>query len=520
MFLFALDVDSIIRFFFNILATTVYIGNNLESSKDSTSASLTVIIQSCKYSTVLFESQLYYGIGYFTTEGQFFLFKLGTVGLLTLSFAFMLRAFGRAKNPTYVQFNENFKKIIENYNEKTKKELQNYEFDYSAWPIDFDWKNNNKYRKSNVPLCESSTFSAALKNPISLLGYIAVHTFAIKMIYPGSISILNTIIKYNLSVGRKKLIEERNSERFKLLTPDDNELDVMFVDQRGKTTLGSTLVICTEGNAGFYEIGIMITPLDIGYSVLGWNHPGFSCSTGTPYINAEKCAIETVLQFAFQRLNFIPENVLLFGWSIGGFASSYAATLYPDIKAVILDATFDDILPLAVKQMPKFLEPVVNITIRDHANLDVASHLTQYCGPIILIRRSEDEIISVVEGDVSTNRGNYLLLKILKKRYPYLITNETEAALWSWFGVTSHKKVKNLNLIYEKYNVNLEVCKSEYEAYKSEYNRQYPMSFGENFSNTKKIQLLLYLASIYMKDFPSSHCTSLPSSMFHSFSQI
>lgn len=43
------------------------------------------------------------------------------------------------------------------------------------------------------------------------------------------------ILEYNLSVGRKKLIEERNSERFKLLTPDDNELDVMFVDQRGKT---------------------------------------------------------------------------------------------------------------------------------------------------------------------------------------------------------------------------------------------------------------------------------------------
>lgn len=43
--------------------------------------------------------------------------------------------------------------------------------------------------------------------------------------------------------------------------------------------LGSTLVICTEGNAGFYEIGIMVTPLDLGYSVLGWNHPGFGWST-------------------------------------------------------------------------------------------------------------------------------------------------------------------------------------------------------------------------------------------------
>lgn len=39
----------------------------------------------------------------------------------------------------------------------------------------------------------------------------------------------------NLDVGRKKLIEDRNSERFKLETPDSNDLDVMFVDQRGKT---------------------------------------------------------------------------------------------------------------------------------------------------------------------------------------------------------------------------------------------------------------------------------------------
>lgn len=42
---------------------------------------------------------------------------------------------------------------------------------------------------------------------------------------------------------------------------------------------GSVLVLCSEGNAGFYEIGIMSTPLEAGYSVLGWNHPGFAGST-------------------------------------------------------------------------------------------------------------------------------------------------------------------------------------------------------------------------------------------------
>lgn len=39
------------------------------------------------------------------------------------------------------------------------------------------------------------------------------------------------------------------------------------------------LVVCSEGNAGFYELGIMVTPLEAGYSVLGWNHPGFGGST-------------------------------------------------------------------------------------------------------------------------------------------------------------------------------------------------------------------------------------------------
>ena len=42
---------------------------------------------------------------------------------------------------------------------------------------------------------------------------------------------------------------------------------------------GSTLVITCEGNCGFYEVGIISTPLSKGYSILGWNHPGFCGST-------------------------------------------------------------------------------------------------------------------------------------------------------------------------------------------------------------------------------------------------
>lgn len=52
-----------------------------------------------------------------------------------------------------------------------------------------------------------------------------------------------------------------------------------------------------------------------------------------------------------------------------------------------------------------------------------------------------------------------------------------------------------LDLIYEKYGVNLDVCKKEYELHKNKHNRQYPLTFGKDFSSTEKIHMLLYLVS-------------------------
>lgn len=62
----------------------------------------------------------------------------------------------------------------------------------------------------------------------------------------------------------------------------------MFVDRRNSTPNGSTLVISCEGNAGLYEIGIMSTPIEAGYSVIGWNHPGFGGSTVSLLNSVEK----------------------------------------------------------------------------------------------------------------------------------------------------------------------------------------------------------------------------------------
>lgn len=72
----------------------------------------------------------------------------------------------------------------------------------------------------------------------------------------------------------------------------------------------------------------------------------------------------------------------------------FAATQYPAVKGVILDATFDDVLQLAIPRMPSSLSGIVKIAIRDHINLNNTEMMSQYNGPVLMVRRTEDEVIS------------------------------------------------------------------------------------------------------------------------------
>lgn len=129
------------------------------------------------------------------------------------------------------------------------------------------------------------------------------------------------------------------------------------------------------------------------------------------------------MQFAIHKLGFQPEEILLFGWSIGGYSSLVAATQYPDVKGVVcatethieppnfilifltlinfmrifaqvLDATFDDVLQLAIPRMPSSISGIVRIAIRDYVNLNNTELINQYNGPVLMIRRTEDEMIA------------------------------------------------------------------------------------------------------------------------------
>lgn len=226
----------------------------------------------------------------------------------------------------------------------------------------------------------------------------------------------------------------------------------------------------------------MTTPIDAGYSVLGWNHPGFGCSTGYPLPLREQHAMDAVMQFAINKLNFKPKSILLFGWSIGCYTTAWASIQYPDVKGIILDATFDDVLPLAESRMPTSWKSLVREVIRGHVNLNIGDMLKEYSGPIKLVRRTLDEIICLEESKLSTNRGNDLLIKILSDRYPDL------------FGT-------------DQYNLIRKYLSLQGPALTVFILSEHPGDMDKN----KKV---LFLLREYLVDYQSTHCTPLPTTCF------
>lgn len=76
---------------------------------------------------------------------------------------------------------------------------------------------------------------------------------------------------------------------------------------------------------------------------------------GLPFPHEEEHAIDTVMKFAIDYLHFDVHDIMLFGWSIGGYTATWAAMNYPQIRSLLLDATFDDIDKLAEKSLPILL---------------------------------------------------------------------------------------------------------------------------------------------------------------------
>uniref|UniRef100_A0A672KDC8 Protein ABHD16A-like n=1 Tax=Sinocyclocheilus grahami TaxID=75366 RepID=A0A672KDC8_SINGR len=407
---------------------------------------------------------------------------------------------GRWRNPEYLQFITILEETRRNNTPSNKKKLACFDFDFKHWPVDFSWKevSSLKLSKGGVSLLRpepkhrgaaDSVLNSVRTLPCHILSYLIVHSFGRRMLYPGSVGLLQKAMRPMLQQGQARLVEEFDGQRNKLVACDGNEIDTMFVDRRKDGgQAGKSLVICCEGNAGFYEVGCMNTPLEGGYSVLGWNHPGFGGSTGVPFPQNEANAMDVVIQFAVHKLGFQLSDIIVYAWSIGGFTACWSVMSYPEIRALVLDASFDDLLPLALKVMPDSWRPLVTHTVRQYMNLNNAEQLCR--GP----------------EDIMSNRGNDLLLKLLQYR-----SDDAIRAVRQWLAAGTQIEEES---VYTGYEVDDDWCLSVLQSYQTDRETLFPWSVGEDMTLEGRRQLALFLARKYMRNFETTHCTPLPISEF------
>ncbi|XP_046570450.1 phosphatidylserine lipase ABHD16A-like [Haliotis rubra] len=185
---------------------------------------------------------------YFSTEGLTTIAKfLISIGII-YAVSFFTRGIGRFSNPDYVTFISTLMTCERSLTEANRRALWRYDYEFWAWPVDFRWADVNQgdVKKAKVQIPRSSRgqpASAISTLPCNIISYIAIHTFGRRMVYPGTTSIMKTLISDTLIQNRAKLVEEKKGVRAKVITEDGNDIDTMFLDRRSvKSGNGNTLV--------------------------------------------------------------------------------------------------------------------------------------------------------------------------------------------------------------------------------------------------------------------------------------
>ncbi|MGH0145887.1 UNVERIFIED_CONTAM: hypothetical protein FKN15_027972 [Acipenser sinensis] len=380
----------------------------------------------------------------------------GTLLVLLLGVA-CLRGIGRWTNPEYVQFIT----ILE----ETKKNNSPQNKGQSPGGVAL-LKPEPKHRGAT-----DSVLNSVGKLPCQIISYLIANSFGRRMLYPGSVCLLQKAMMPMLNQGQARLVEECGGQRAKLVACDGNDIDTMFVDKRNSQgERGKKLgVPFPQNEANAMDVVVQYAIHKLGFEmkdivIYAWSIGGFTANSfgrrmlypgsvcllqkammpmlnqgqarlveecggqraklvacdgndidtmfvdkrnsqgekgkklGVPFPQNEANAMDVVVQYAIHKLGFEMKDIVIYAWSIGGFTATWAAMSYPEVSALVLDASFDDLLPLALKVMPESWRPLVTRTVRHYMNLNNAEQLCK--GP----------------EDIMSNRGNYLLLRLLQFR--------------------------------------------------------------------------------------------------------
>ena len=168
--------------------------------------------------------------------------------------------------------------------------------------------------------------------------------------------------------------------------------------------------------------------------------------------------------------------------------------------------------------MPASLSGIVSRAVKKYINLNVGEQLTQYNGPVRIVRRDHDEMICTKyvstfcsifqstdmfycsDGELWSNRGNNLVMKLLSHRYPSLCTEEAVNYVTTLLFTPGAIEQFRDTEIEEKFK---EIINSD--------------GFDEaedSLTDDDKGRMLCFVTTQLLTTLNTTHCTPLPANKF------
>ena len=145
------------------------------------------------------------------------------------------------------------------------------------------------------------------------------------------------------------------------------------------------LLLYSHGNGedlGMIQ-GILENFQERGISVLAYDYPGYGTSSHKPTESGVYAAADAVYKFAIETLHFAPEQIVLYGYSLGSGPSCWLAEHYP-VNRLILDSAFTS----AFRVMTR-------IKLLPNDKFDNLSRFKNISCPVLLIHGTKDRIVPI-----------------------------------------------------------------------------------------------------------------------------
>ncbi|MDR2946444.1 MAG: alpha/beta hydrolase [Candidatus Adiutrix sp.] len=150
-----------------------------------------------------------------------------------------------------------------------------------------------------------------------------------------------------------------------------------------------------QGNSGNMSIrlGHLSSLQALGLNVLSVDYPGYGPSPGRPSETAVYQAAEALWNWAVQE-GAQPEEMLIYGYSLGGGTAAWLAKTHPP-AALVLDSTFTMLREVPAYDLP-WLSPYLKLSLGEA--FDTRSRLAAIQCPLLVFHSPDDEVVPFALG--------------------------------------------------------------------------------------------------------------------------